>query len=130
MNLELDKIVEEVKDVNYDHSDMGEPVMVYIPPMEVPLNETRHLWQPTTSRTIGGGPHRQSRNARLQKPCHDSKPAPHPPGAERQAWQASFFRYMDYGKENNVETRQSGEGSSTSAPLIAHDENARHEFPN
>ena len=91
MNLELYTLVEEVKDVNYDQCDMGEPCTVYIPPLEVPLNETRHLWQPTTSRTIGGGPHRQSRNARLQKPCHDSKPPPHPPGAERQAWQASFF---------------------------------------
>ena len=91
MKLELYKILEEVKDVKYDQSDMGEPGTVYIPPLEVPLNATRHLWQVKPSRTIGGGPHRQSRNARLQKPCHDSKPAPHAPDAERQAWQASFF---------------------------------------
>ncbi len=98
--------------------------------MEVPLNEARHLWQAKSSRTIGGGPHRQSRNARLQKPCNVSKPAPHPPATERQAWQASFFRYMDYGKESNAETRQNEEGSAPSDPLIGQDENARHEFPN
>ncbi len=131
INVDLYKILEESKQYNYDQSDMGEPGSVYIPPIEVSLNGPGHLWGERPKRSIGGGPHRQSRLARVINSGPSSKKAlTNPPGADTQAWpDASLRNRLELRQETNGHTRQSDESSSRSAALIGNDEDARQEFP-
>ena len=110
---------------------MGEPGTVYIPPIEVSMNGPGHLWGDRPKRSIGGGPHRQSRQAGITYSEPSSKKAvTNPSGTDRQASLDSSLRNrLELIQETNGHTRQSVESSSRSAALLGNDEDARQEFP-
>ena len=132
INVELYKVLESSKQYNYDESDMGEPGTFYIPPIEVSVNGPRYLWCARPTRSMGGGPHRLSRQARDTNSGHSSKKAlTNPPGTDRQAWlNASLRNWLDLPQETNAQSRQSVESSRRSAALFGNEEDARQEFPN
>ena len=132
INVEMYNILEASKQYNYDESDLGEPGSVYIPPIEVSVNGPGYLWCARPTRSMGGGPHRQSRQARVSNSGPSWKKAlTNPPGTYRQAWlNASLRNWLDLPQETNGQSGQSVESSRRSAALLGNDEDARQEFPN
>jgi len=109
MNVEVYKILEEAKEYNYDQSDMGEPGTVYIPPIEVSMNGPSHLWSEPPKRSIGGGSHRQSRQARVEYKVSVSKPPTQPIETLREPGQESDFGNSNSNTGRNIETSQNSE---------------------